>query len=159
MGEVDSDTIGSKPGEGSGGPGVGGYQIPGSRSSPKVATGLKPEAGKEKEVVKQQLLGGLSDCDDDDLPRIIIAYEPVWAIGTGKTATPDQAQEMHLFIRSVIENSFDKTVANTMKILYGGSVTPDNVDDLLSMPDLDGALVGGASLVADSFERIVKFKR
>jgi len=93
------------------------------------------------------------------MARIVVAYEPVWAIGTGVNATPEQAQEMHAFVRSLIETKYDKTIANLLKILYGGSVTPDNVDALMSMPDLDGALVGGASLKADSFERIVRFAR
>ena len=93
------------------------------------------------------------------MAEIAVAYEPVWAIGTGVTATPEQAQEMHAFVRTLIETKYDKTIANSLSIVYGGSVTPDNVDTLMAMPDLDGALVGGASLNADSFERIVRFAR
>ncbi len=90
---------------------------------------------------------------------VVIAYEPVWAIGTGVNATPEQAQEMHAVIRAQVEKKYDKSIANSLRILYGGSVTPENIDALMAMPDLDGALVGGASLKADSFERIVRFKR
>ena len=94
----------------------------------------------------------------DEMEKVVIAYEPVWAIGTGKTATPDQAQEIHQFIRKLITQIFSKEVAEGTRILYGGSVKPDNVDQLMSQKDIDGALVGGASLKADSFARIVKFK-
>lgn len=117
------------------------------------------EGGKAQAIVERQVTGGLAGIDGQKLSRIVIAYEPVWAIGTGVTATPEQAQEMHGFVRGLIETKYDKTIANSLKILYGGSVTPDNVDTLMAMPDLDGALVGGASLTADSFERIVKFAR
>ena len=115
------------------------------------------ESGKAQTVVQRQVAGGLSGMDREAISRIVVAYEPVWAIGTGLTASPEQAQEMHGFIRGIIETKYDKTVANSLKILYGGSVTHDNVDSLMAMPDLDGALVGGASLKADSFERIVRF--
>ncbi len=117
------------------------------------------ESGKAQTVVQQQIAGGLSGIDRETISRIVVAYEPVWAIGTGVTASPEQAQEMHGFIRRILETKYDKTVANSLKILYGGSVTPDNVDTLMAMPDIDGALVGGASLKADSFERIVRFAR
>jgi triosephosphate isomerase len=117
------------------------------------------ESGEAQTVVQRQVAGGLSGIDRETISRIVIAYEPVWAIGTGVTASPEQAQEMHGFIRGVIETKYDKNVANSFKILYGGSVTPDNVDALMAMPDIDGALVGGASLKADSFERIVRFAR
>jgi triosephosphate isomerase len=89
---------------------------------------------------------------------LVIAYEPVCAIGTGKTATDDQAQEAHQFIRSLVQKNFDNTLAESMRILYGGSVKPGNISALMQMPDIDGALVGGASLDADSFSQIVKFK-
>jgi triosephosphate isomerase len=115
------------------------------------------ENGKAQDVVRRQVTGGLAGVDGAQLDRVTIAYEPVWAIGTGVNATPEQAEEMHAFIRSLIETKYDKNVANSIKILYGGSVTPDNVDALMAEPDLDGALVGGASLKADSFERIVRF--
>jgi triosephosphate isomerase (TIM) len=117
------------------------------------------EAGKAEEVVRRQVTGGLSGIDRQAVGRVVIAYEPVWAIGTGVTASPDQAQQMHGFIRGLMETKYDKTVANSLEILYGGSVTPDNVDALMAMPDIDGALVGGASLKVDSFERIVNFTR
>jgi triosephosphate isomerase len=91
------------------------------------------------------------------MAKIVIAYEPVWAIGTGKTATPQQAEEVHHLIRSIIAQRAD-SVAQNIRILYGGSVKPDNVDELMAQPDIDGALVGGASLQADSFVRIVRFK-
>jgi len=93
-----------------------------------------------------------------DMERIIIAYEPVWAIGTGKTATPEQAQEMHGCIRRVISKSHGPEVADATRILYGGSVKPDNISELMSQPDVDGALVGGASLEADSFAKIVNYE-
>ena len=88
---------------------------------------------------------------------LVIAYEPVWAIGTGKTATKEQAQEAHQYIRSLIDQNVDKTLAQSVRILYGGSVKPNNVTELMQMQDIDGALVGGASLDAESFSKIVKF--
>jgi triosephosphate isomerase len=91
------------------------------------------------------------------LDTLIIAYEPVWAIGTGKTATDDQAQEVHQFIRSLVEKSFGNDLSKSVRILYGGSVKPDNIANLMAMPDIDGALVGGASLSAESFGKIVHF--
>ena len=94
----------------------------------------------------------------EDLDKLVIAYEPVWAIGTGKTATDDQAQEVHQFIRSLVEKAYGNALSESMRILYGGSVKPANIAALMEMPDIDGALVGGASLVAESFSQIVKFK-
>lgn len=112
------------------------------------------EEGITFNVLERQTKEGLRDAD---LSRIVIAYEPVWAIGTGKTATPEQAQEVHYYIRNKLrEQNLD---ADSIRILYGGSVTPDNIDDLMACPDVDGALVGGASLKPESFERIVRFKR
>jgi triosephosphate isomerase len=87
----------------------------------------------------------------------VVAYEPIWAIGTGKTATPDQAQEVHKFIRETLVSLYDQVTADAVRIQYGGSVKADNAKTLMNMPDIDGALVGGASLKADSFEAIVKF--
>ncbi len=116
------------------------------------------EAGNAETVVKTQLLGGLQGLTVSDLERIIIAYEPVWAIGTGKTATPEQAQEMHGFIRSVLAETHGKEIADNVRILYGGSVKPDNIQALMSKEDVDGALVGGASLEAESFAKIVNYK-
>jgi triosephosphate isomerase len=86
-----------------------------------------------------------------------MAYEPIWAIGTGKTATAEQAQEVHDYLRAIIEKNFGNGLAKTMRILYGGSVKPDNIAELMSMPDLDGALVGGASLDPVTFSKIVQF--
>jgi triosephosphate isomerase len=116
------------------------------------------DAGQAEEVVSRQLAGGLRNLTVDDASRIIIAYEPVWAIGTGRTATPETAQQMHAFIRSRVREMFGDRVAEEMRILYGGSVKPDNIAALMSRSDIDGALVGGASLEADSFARIVNFQ-
>ena len=109
------------------------------------------------DILKAQLVKGLADVPTDSAAKIIIAYEPVWAIGTGKTATSAQAQEAHLFIRTVLTDIFDKTIAEQIRILYGGSVSPTTVDELMSKPDVDGALVGGAALQIDSFLRIINF--
>ena len=116
------------------------------------------ESGKADSVVKTQLVNGLAGLTTSDMERIIIAYEPVWAIGTGKTATPEQAQEMHAFIRQVVSEIHGKSVADATRILYGGSVKPDNIKDLMNREDVDGALVGGASLEASSFAQIVNYK-
>lgn len=116
------------------------------------------EAAKTLAVIEQQLREGLNNLSSDEMEQVVIAYEPVWAIGTGKTATQQQAQEVHHFIRKVIDQIFGGGVAEETRILYGGSVNPDNIDQLMAQKDIDGALVGGASLQADSFTRIVKFK-
>ena len=116
------------------------------------------EQGTAENVVSGQLNGGLGSLTASDLDRIIIAYEPVWAIGTGRTATPEQAQEMHAFIRRVFADRYSKQAADAMRILYGGSVKPDNIAGLMSQKDIDGALVGGASLKAESFAQIVNYK-
>lgn len=108
-----------------------------------------------KDVVKRQVEKGLEGISSEMMQKIIIAYEPVWAIGTGKTATPEQAQEVHGFIRSLIEQKFSKSIAENLVIQYGGSVKPDNAGELLSQNDIDGALVGGACLDADSFFGII----
>ncbi len=92
-----------------------------------------------------------------DLDRIIVAYEPVWAIGTGRTATPEEAQDMHAFIRRVFAQRHSQGAAQNLRILYGGSVKPDNISGLMAKEDIDGALVGGASLKADSFAQIVNY--
>jgi triosephosphate isomerase len=115
------------------------------------------DAGRAEIVVKTQLDGGLANLTEAEAARIIIAYEPVWAIGTGRTATPETAEQMHAFIRSRIAEIFGSKVAEGMRILYGGSVKPDNVTSLMNEKDIDGALVGGASLDAASFARIVNF--
>ncbi len=116
------------------------------------------EQGIAENVVSGQLSGGLNGLTAPDLDRIILAYEPVWAIGTGRTATPEQAQEMHAFIRRVFSEKHSTGAAESLRILYGGSVKPDNIGGLMSQADIDGALVGGASLKADSFAQIVNYK-
>ncbi len=116
------------------------------------------EAGKTFAVVGTQVRQGLAGMDAARADTLVIAYEPVWAIGTGKTATPQMAQEVHAYIRSVITDMFGSGLADSMRILYGGSVKGDNVDSLMEQADIDGALVGGASLDAASFERIIRFK-
>ncbi|MBI5201826.1 MAG: triose-phosphate isomerase [Elusimicrobia bacterium] len=116
------------------------------------------ETQKTWRVLETQLAGGLKGFAPADLSKAVIAYEPVWAIGTGKTATPAQAQEAHLFVRAQLEKLYGKAFAAGTRVLYGGSVTADNVDTLMSQPDVDGALVGGASLKKDSFLRIMGFK-
>lgn len=113
------------------------------------------EANQVEAVVARQLLAGLSDIDVEQLARLIIAYEPVWAIGTGKTASPQQAEEVHAFIRKTLREHFGVEVAAKMRILYGGSVKPDNSKELLSQDNIDGALVGGASLKAADFTGII----
>ena len=117
------------------------------------------EQGSAENVVSTQLNGGLNGLTASDLDRIIVAYEPVWAIGTGRTATPEQAQEMHAFIRRVFADRHSKPAGEALRILYGGSVKPDNIAGLMSQADIDGALVGGASLKADSFAEIVNYRR
>jgi triosephosphate isomerase (TIM) len=115
------------------------------------------EAGNHETTVARQLEGGLDGLTHDNLLRIILAYEPVWAIGTGRTASPEIAQEMHRFIRSRLSGKYGKH-AEEVRILYGGSVKPDNITDLMLQPDIDGALVGGACLDADSFLRIIHYE-
>ena len=109
-------------------------------------------------VIERQAESGLKGVTEDQIKDVVIAYEPVWAIGTGETASPEQAQEVHSFIRGFLSKRFGLEVANSCRVVYGGSVKPDNVDRLMAQPDIDGALVGGASLKIDSFSRIVQFK-
>lgn len=116
------------------------------------------ETQKTWRVLETQIAGGLKGFAPADLAKIVVAYEPVWAIGTGKTATPAQAQEAHLFVRAQLEKLHGKGFAAGVRVLYGGSVTAENVDSLMAQPDVDGALVGGASLKKDSFLRIMGFK-
>jgi triosephosphate isomerase (TIM) len=116
------------------------------------------EEGKTFAVIEKQVSGGLKGLSDKDLKNMTLAYEPVWAIGTGKTATPEQAEEVHLFIREKVKNFYSRDVSEETRIQYGGSVTPENTKGLMSQPDIDGALVGGASLKAESFSKIVRFK-
>jgi triosephosphate isomerase len=116
------------------------------------------EAGRLNEIINRQVTGGLKDVAADDMKKIVIAYEPVWAIGTGKTATPEQAQEVHALIRQKVKTLYSAEIAEGLRIQYGGSVTPDNVSALMAKPDIDGALVGGASLKPESFAALVNFK-
>ncbi len=112
-----------------------------------------------KEHVKNQIVSDLKNLKEEDLKRVIIAYEPIWAIGTGKTATSEQAEEMCLFIRNVVEELYSKEAADNTSILYGGSVKPANVKELMSMENIDGALIGGASLKADSFLELIHYDK
>jgi triosephosphate isomerase (TIM) len=132
-----------------------------------VSNGLKPifcvgelleqrEAGETQEVIKKQVNAGLIEISSEEIGKIIIAYEPVWAIGTGKTASPAQAQSVHELIRSLIKSKYGESVASSIIIQYGGSVKADNASELLSQKDIDGALVGGACLKAESFIDIIK---
>ena len=134
-----------------------------------LAAGLNPifcigetlqerEDGRMKTVIERQIKEGLNNLTADDIRRTVIAYEPVWAIGTGRTATPVQAEEVHRFIREWIVGSYGNEAAAEMAILYGGSVTPKNIADLMSQPDINGALVGGASLDVGSFVQLVEYQ-
>ena len=120
-------------------------------------TEAQREAGETFSVLDKQVRDGLKDFVFDDLSGLVVAYEPVWAIGTGKTASKEQAQEAHQFIRSLLDTLFGKPFASAVRILYGGSVKPDNVRALMEMPDIDGALVGGASLDPETFSKLVFF--
>lgn len=134
-----------------------------------LANGLRPimcvgeskpqrDAGEAESIVVAQVRAGLAEVTAEQMQSVVIAYEPIWAIGTGDTATPADAQEMHAAIRRTLTELFGAATANNVRIQYGGSVKPDNVDELMAKPDIDGALVGGASLKVDSFLRIVKFQ-
>ncbi|WP_303721197.1 triose-phosphate isomerase [Malonomonas rubra] len=135
-----------------------------------LEAGLKPifcigetlqerENGEMLDVLTTQIKGGLANLSATHMAELVIAYEPVWAIGTGQTATDEQAQEAHSFIRGLLQGMFTKEVALATRILYGGSVKPGNVDGLMAQDDIDGALVGGASLKADDFIRLVRFEK
>lgn len=108
-----------------------------------------------KKMVKKQVQAALNSVKENNVSDVVIAYEPIWAIGTGETATPEQAQEMHEMIRSVLSELYDEDAADAIRILYGGSMKPHNAEELLSQPDVDGGLIGGASLKADSFTDII----
>ncbi len=110
------------------------------------------------DVLRRQLRLGLKNLSAEQMAGVVVAYEPVWAIGTGKTASDEQAQEAHAFIRALLAELYSEQTANATRILYGGSVKPDNIDSLMCQPDVDGALVGGASLKASDFARIVNFE-
>ena len=133
-----------------------------------LESGLKPifcigETLNEREelqtfnVVERQIKEGLNNLNTDDIRRLVIAYEPVWAIGTGKTATPEQAQEVHAFIRRLMGKMYGENIARDIPIIYGGSVNPNNIGSLMAEADINGALVGGASLDVESFIKIIKF--
>ncbi len=126
--------------------------------TPIVCVGEVLSERKDKrhfDVVKEQTAGSLAGLSDDDLRKIVIAYEPVWAIGTGETASPEQAQEMHSFIRGELTSLFSKEVADIVRILYGGSMKPGNAGELLQQPDVDGGLIGGASLKPSDFSNLI----
>jgi triosephosphate isomerase len=115
------------------------------------------ERGETFTLIARQVRGALQGQEQAAIAALVIAYEPVWAIGTGRTATPDQAQEVHAALRATLAELSDQNTAQAVRILYGGSVKPDNIDGLMAQQDIDGALVGGASLQADAFARIVLF--
>lgn len=117
------------------------------------------EGGRTEKVIARQVKAGLKDLSASQIASLIIAYEPIWAIGTGRTATPEQANETVGFVRGIVKDLTGETVADEVRVLYGGSVKPDNIDSLMAMSDIDGALVGGACLEPASFARIVNFKR
>ena len=128
--------------------------------NPIVCVGEKledRESGVTKDVIKDHVVNGLAGLTEEQMLKTVMAYEPVWAIGTGKTATPDQAQEVHKFIRELLAELYSSPVAEAIRIQYGGSVKPGNVAELMAQPDIDGGLIGGASLDADSFTQIIKF--
>jgi len=138
------------------------------RTKAALAAGLRPivcvgerleerEAGKTEAVLAEQFNGGIAPLDADSFAKIVIAYEPVWAIGTGKTATPEMAADAHRALRSLVIAAYGAEAGAAVRILYGGSVKPDNVKGLMAQPEIDGALVGGASLEAGSFASIVNF--
>ena len=114
------------------------------------------EAGTTNDVVKTQIVGGLKDVTAEQMANVVLAYEPVWAIGTGKTATPDQAQEVHAFIRGLLTDLYGKEVAENVTVQYGGSMNDGNAADLIAQTDIDGGLVGGASLIPEKFAVIIK---
>jgi triosephosphate isomerase len=116
------------------------------------------DAGQAEQIVVAQVQADLAEVTAEQMANVVIAYEPIWAIGTGDTATPDDAQAMHALIRQTLGTLYSPAVADGVRIQYGGSVKPDNVDELMAQPDIDGALVGGASLKAEHFLRIVQFQ-
>jgi triosephosphate isomerase len=116
------------------------------------------EEGRTFAVIERHVPGGLKDIRKEEMRNIVIAYEPVWAIGTGKTATPEQAEEVHRFIRKKLVELYPKEIAEGVRIQYGGSVTPENIKGLMGQKNIDGALVGGASLKSETFSKIVRFR-
>jgi triosephosphate isomerase len=121
-------------------------------------TEAQRDEDKTFSVLDKQVNDGLKDFGSDELETLVIAYEPVWAIGTGKTATPEQVAQIHEYIRALVDKKFGNILAMSMRILYGGSVKPENVSEIMKINDVDGALVGGASLDADTFIRIIRYK-
>jgi len=132
-----------------------------------LSMGLKPiacigehlnerEAGKTKDIINYQINETFKDLTKEEMLKIVIAYEPIWAIGTGKTATPEQAEEIHIFIRDLLIQKFDNETADSIRIQYGGSIKPNNAEDLFNKKNIDGGLVGGASLQSDSLYQIIK---
>ncbi|BCA79531.1 triose-phosphate isomerase [Desulfuromonas sp. AOP6] len=117
------------------------------------------ESGRMYDILTGQVKEGLAGLTPEDMDKVVVAYEPVWAIGTGKTASDEEAEEAHAFIRGLLQGIFNENVADKTPILYGGSVKPGNVDGLMAQEDIDGVLVGGASLVAEDFIRIARFQR
>jgi triosephosphate isomerase len=115
------------------------------------------ESGEEKEKVKRQLKSDLQDIERKDVLNVTVAYEPIWAIGTGKTASSDDANDMIKFIRSILKDLYDEDVSKSIRIQYGGSVKPHNIKELMNKSDIDGALVGGASLTSEDFVKIIDF--
>ena len=139
------------------------------RTRAALGAGLRPivcmgetleerDAGRTLEVVRRQAQAALLDVGAAGIQTLCIAYEPVWAIGTGRTATPDQAEEVHAEVRGIVAALVGTETSDRLRILYGGSVKPDNIDSLMAQPDVDGALVGGGSLEVESFARIVEFR-
>lgn len=114
------------------------------------------KAGKTEKIIENQMNGSFADLNKEDMMKIVIAYEPIWAIGTGETATPTQAAEVHKFIRELLKKKYNENVANSVRIQYGGSVKPHNALELFQKENIDGGLVGGASLEAESFAKIIK---
>lgn len=134
--------------------------LSGTKITPILCVGenlAQREQGQEKEVVRMQIQKAFSDVSGEDAAKTVVAYEPVWAIGTGRTATPDQAEEMCGLIRSEIERLYDEDICDQVIIQYGGSVKPENASEIMNMPEIDGALVGGASLIPSKFMDIINF--
>jgi triosephosphate isomerase len=117
---------------------------------------LEREDGRAFQVVEDHLRGGLNGIGNEEMQRVVIAYEPVWAIGTGRVATPIEAKEMHLFVYELLDKIYGKDVSSSTRVIYGGSVTPENISSLLDESEIRGALVGGASLTAESFSQIIR---
>lgn len=139
-----------------------------SKLKTAISFGLRPifcigetlgerEDGHTFVVIERQIKEGLNNLSTDDITHVVIAYEPVWAIGTGRTATPEQAQEVHMYIRGAVGKIYGENISGNIAVIYGGSVNPDNISALMAQPDIDGALVGGASLDIESFIRIIQF--